>query len=147
VVFEIATALLVRPISAPSAHRFGHRVAVVERGPIAGAALTVNSLAITTPEGRFSRPIPPPLTLCVSVLPFGLIGREGLMGMVGVDKIGEIRRAYFEQTARSRRSCARFGVARDGAQGHPQPQDGVQVRAGVQPTPSLVTGRGSDGDS
>jgi len=25
------------------------------------------------------------------------IGREGLMGMVGVDKIGEIRRAYFEQ--------------------------------------------------
>src|SRR5712664_109079 len=44
VVFEIATALLVRPISAPSAHRFGHRVAVVERGPIAGAALTVNSL-------------------------------------------------------------------------------------------------------
>jgi len=26
-----------------------------------------------------------------------LIGPEGLMGMVGVDKIGEIRRAYFEQ--------------------------------------------------
>jgi hypothetical protein len=26
-----------------------------------------------------------------------LIGREGLMGMIGVDKIGEIRRAYFEQ--------------------------------------------------
>jgi hypothetical protein len=25
------------------------------------------------------------------------IGREGLMGMIGVDKIGEIRRAYFEQ--------------------------------------------------
>jgi len=24
-------------------------------------------------------------------------GREGLMGMIGVDKIGEIRRAYFEQ--------------------------------------------------
>src|SRR5260370_5060757 len=29
--------------------------------------------------------------------PLALIGREGLMGMVGVDKIGEIRRAYFEQ--------------------------------------------------
>jgi hypothetical protein len=26
-----------------------------------------------------------------------LIGREGLMGMVGVDKIGDIRRAYFKQ--------------------------------------------------
>jgi predicted DNA-binding protein YlxM (UPF0122 family) len=25
------------------------------------------------------------------------IGREGLMGMVGVDKIDDIRRAYFEQ--------------------------------------------------
>ena len=29
--------------------------------------------------------------------PLARIGREGLMGMVGVDKIGEIRRAYFEQ--------------------------------------------------
>jgi hypothetical protein len=26
-----------------------------------------------------------------------LIGREGVMGMIGVDKIGDIRRAYFEQ--------------------------------------------------
>jgi hypothetical protein len=26
-----------------------------------------------------------------------LIGLEGLTGMIGVDKIGEIRRAYFEQ--------------------------------------------------
>jgi len=26
-----------------------------------------------------------------------LIGQEGLTGMIGVDKIGEIRRAYFEQ--------------------------------------------------
>jgi predicted DNA-binding protein YlxM (UPF0122 family) len=25
------------------------------------------------------------------------VGWEGLMGMIGVDKIGEIRRAYFEQ--------------------------------------------------
>ena len=35
--------------------------------------------------------------LCVSVLPLARIGREGLMGMFRVDKIGEIRRAYFEQ--------------------------------------------------
>jgi hypothetical protein len=26
-----------------------------------------------------------------------LLGREGLWGMIGVEKIGEIRRAYFEQ--------------------------------------------------
>jgi hypothetical protein len=28
---------------------------------------------------------------------FALIGREGLTGMIGVDKIGDIRRVYFEQ--------------------------------------------------
>ncbi len=31
------------------------------------------------------------------VLCLVLIGREGLKGVIGVDKIGEIRRAYFEQ--------------------------------------------------
>jgi transposase len=29
--------------------------------------------------------------------PLALIGREGFVGMIGVDMIGEIRRAYFEQ--------------------------------------------------
>ncbi|HEY0281144.1 MAG TPA: hypothetical protein VGC27_00800, partial [Rhizomicrobium sp.] len=36
-------------------------------------------------------------TVCVSVLPAGLCGREGLGGMIGVDMIGAIRRAYFEE--------------------------------------------------
>jgi hypothetical protein len=31
------------------------------------------------------------------VLPFGLGGQEGLAGMIGVDLIGQIRRAYFDQ--------------------------------------------------
>ena len=39
----------------------------------------------------------------------GCVLWEGLRGMIGVDKIGEIRRAYFEQ-ARSGRSCARFSL-------------------------------------
>jgi hypothetical protein len=30
-------------------------------------------------------------------LPLALVGREGLLGMIGVDQIGQIRRAYFEQ--------------------------------------------------
>jgi predicted transcriptional regulator len=29
--------------------------------------------------------------------PLALLGREGLRGTIGVEKIGEIRRAYFEQ--------------------------------------------------
>ena len=29
--------------------------------------------------------------------PLALLGWEGLWGMIGVEKIGEIRRAYFEQ--------------------------------------------------
>jgi len=44
--------------------------------------------------------------------------------MIGVDLIGQIRRAYFEQQ-RSIKEIVRtsVGIARDGAQGHPQPQD------------------------
>ena len=41
-------------------------------------------------------------------LPLALVGREGLLGMIGVDQIGQIRRAYFEQRRPSRRSCGRW---------------------------------------
>ena len=44
-----------------------------------------------------SHPIATPLTRCGSVLPLALAGLEEQQGMMGVDTIGEIRRAYFEQ--------------------------------------------------
>jgi hypothetical protein len=46
---EFAITFAARPISAPSAGRFGHSVAVVVSGPIAGAALTA-ATANPTPE-------------------------------------------------------------------------------------------------
>ncbi|HTD00059.1 MAG TPA: hypothetical protein VK734_20155, partial [Bradyrhizobium sp.] len=33
----------------------------------------------------------------ITAYPLALMGWGGLWGMIGVDKIGEIRRAYFEQ--------------------------------------------------
>ena len=68
------------------------------------------------PLRGFSHPIPTLLTCCVSVLPLALLGLEGLWGMIGVEKIGEIRRAYFEQH-RSIKEIVRTlsGIARDGA--------------------------------
>ena len=68
--------------------------------------------------------------------------------MIGVDKIGEIRRAYFEQQRSDQGDRAdAFGVARDGAQGHPWPRDRVQVRAGRSADAEAGRlGRGSDGD-
>ena len=38
-----------------------------------------------------------PLIVVSASFPVALIGLEGLMGMIGVDKIGEIRRAYLER--------------------------------------------------
>ena len=48
----------------------------------------------------------------MSVLPFGQDGREGLVGMIGVDKIGEIRRAYFEQRRPIKEIVRTLGVSR-----------------------------------
>ena len=49
------------------------------------------------PEGYFSRPIATPLTFRQCSLLLAIVGREGLEGMMAVDKIGQIRRAFFER--------------------------------------------------
>ena len=58
------------------------------------------------------------------------MGREGLMGMIGVDKIGEIRRAYFEQHRSIKEIVRTLSVSRATVRKvDPRPQDRVQVRA------------------
>jgi len=57
--------------------------------------------------------------------------------MVGVDKIGEIRRAYFDRSGRSKRSSDAFGLSGDGSQvirGH---QTESSTRGTFSPTPKL----------
>jgi hypothetical protein len=49
--------------------------------------------------------------------------------MIGVDLIGQIRRAYFEQRRPIMEIVRTLSVSRDGAQGDPRPGDRVQVRA------------------
>jgi hypothetical protein len=55
------------------------------------------------------------------------MGREGLVGMIGGDTIGRIRRAYFEQD-RTIKEMDAVGIAHDGAQGHSNLQ-GLWIRA------------------
>jgi hypothetical protein len=66
------------------------------------------------------------------------IGREGLMGMVGVDKIGEIRRAYFEQERPIKEIVRTLSVSRATVRkvirGH---QTKFKYARDVQPTPKL----------
>jgi transposase len=66
------------------------------------------------------------------------IGREGLMGMVGVDKIGEIRRAYFEQKRSIKEIVRTLSVSRATVRkvirGH---QTEFKYARDVQPTPKL----------
>jgi transposase len=66
------------------------------------------------------------------------VGREGLMGMIGVDKIGEIRRAYFEQgrsineivrTMSVSRATVRKVIRGDKTE--------FKYGRGIQPTPKL----------
>jgi predicted DNA-binding protein YlxM (UPF0122 family) len=67
-----------------------------------------------------------------------LIGREGLMGMVGVDKIGEIRRAYFEQDRSIKEIVRTLSVSRATVRkvirSH---KTEFKYARGVQPTPKL----------
>jgi transposase-like protein len=67
-----------------------------------------------------------------------LIGREGLMGMIGVDKIGEIRRAYFEQGRTIKEIVRTLSVSRATVRkvirGH---RTEFKYERGVQPTPKL----------
>ena len=67
-----------------------------------------------------------------------LLGREGLWGMIGVEKIGEIRRAYFEQH-RSIKEIVRTllvsrATVRKVVRGH---QTEFKCERGVQPLPKL----------
>jgi hypothetical protein len=70
--------------------------------------------------------------------PLAPIGRDGRMGMVGVDKIGEIRRAYFEQERTIKEvvrtlSVSRRWFARSFAATRPSSSN----TRDVQPTPKL----------
>jgi hypothetical protein len=89
-------------------------------------------------RGDFRVQFRPPLTLCVSVLPLASIGREGLMGMIGVDRIGEIRRAYFEQQRSIKEIVRTLSVSRATVRkvirGH---RTEFKYEREVQPTPRL----------
>ena len=70
------------------------------------------------------------------------------MGMIGVDKIGEIRRAYFEQRRPIKEIVRTLSVSRATVRkvirGH---RTEFKYERGVQPTPQARRlGRGSDGD-
>jgi len=70
--------------------------------------------------------------------------------MIGVDKIGDIRRAYFEERCPSRRSSARCRVvARDGAQNQSGAPETEFKYEAWHPALAQVgrLGRGADGDS
>jgi len=58
-------------------------------------------------------------------------GREGPMGMSGVDKIGEIRRAYFEQGRAIKEILRTLSVSAS---------DGAQIIRGTRPS-SITRGR------
>ena len=89
-------------------------------------------------RGGFRVQYRPPLTFCVSVLPLALTGREGLMGMIGVDLIGEIRRAYFEQHRPIKEIVRTLSVSRATVRKvDPQRQTEFKYERDVQPTPKL----------
>jgi hypothetical protein len=76
-----------------------------------------------------------------------LIGREGLTGMIGVDKIGDIRRAYFEERRPIKEIVRTLSVSRATVRkvirGH---ETEFKYERGIQPTPQAGRlGRGSDG--
>ena len=57
-----------------------------------------NWIPISVGKGRFSRPIATPSdAACQCPFLWPGVGWEGFWGMIGVDMIGDIRRAYFEQ--------------------------------------------------
>ena len=66
------------------------------------------------------------------------MGREGLWGMVGVDKIGQVRRAYFEQQRSIKEIVRTLSVSRATVRkvirGH---KTEFKYERGVQPTPKL----------
>src|ERR1700730_16303725 len=66
------------------------------------------------------------------------MGREGLWGMVGVDKIGQVRRAYFEQLRSIKEIVRTLSVSRATVRkvvrGH---KTEFKYERGVQPTPKL----------
>src|ERR1700686_2738039 len=66
------------------------------------------------------------------------MGREGLWGMVGVDKIGQVRRAYFEQQRSIKEIVRTLSVSRATVRkvirGH---KTEFKYPRGVQPTPKL----------
>src|SRR5260370_404277 len=75
-------------------------------------------------RGDFRVQFRPPLTLCVSVLPFGpdRPGRADGDGWGGQDR-GDTARLFRARPLDQGDRAHAFGVARDGAQGHSQPQD------------------------
>ena len=85
------------------------------------------------------RPIAPPfLTRRVSVLSFGLSGKEGLWGMIGVDQIGRIRRAYFEQGRPIKEIVRALSVSRATVRKVIRSEaTDFKCERGVQPAPKL----------
>src|SRR5215472_4040272 len=63
-------------------------------------------------RGVFASNSDPPLTFCQCAFPLALGGREGCGGMIGVDLIGGIRRAYFEQRLPIKEIVRRLAVSR-----------------------------------
>src|SRR6516225_1525646 len=90
------------------------------------------------PEGRFRVQLRPLLTSCVSILPFGPDGPGRAWGMIGVDLIGQIRRAYFEQQRSIKEIVRTLKVSRATVRkvirSH---KTEFKYTRGVQPTPKL----------
>jgi hypothetical protein len=71
-------------------------------------------------------------------IPLASVGREGFEVMITVDKIGQIRRAFFKAAFADQGDRAdASGFSRDGAQGGPRDGDRARYERGVQPTPKL----------
>src|ERR1700720_3241955 len=70
--------------------------------------------------------------------PLALIGREGFVGMIGVDMIGEIRRAYFEQHWPIKEIVRTLSVSRATVRKVVRSQKTeFKYERGIQPAPKL----------
>jgi hypothetical protein len=93
---------------------------------------------MTPPEVCFLRPIATPLTFRQCSLPLASVGLEGFEGMITVDKIGRIRRAFFERHLPIKEIVRTLSVSRATVRKVIRgTATEFRYERGVQPTPKL----------